>query len=74
MSQWQKREMRSAGNKPVAHAKKLSYLWNLAQQREQPVQMGKVRGHKKETEEAQWNNSADEEAKEGANEGTLWQP
>ncbi|KAG6924667.1 hypothetical protein G0U57_016806 [Chelydra serpentina] len=50
MPQWQKRGMKSADGKYIAHAEKLIYLWELAQQRTQPVLMGKVKAHKKNVE------------------------
>ncbi|XP_029769116.1 uncharacterized protein LOC115271348 [Terrapene carolina triunguis] len=74
MPQWQKRGMKSADGKYIAHAEKLIYLWDLSQQRTQPLFMGKVKAHEKNVEEAQWNKKADEQAKEGAKQGIVWQP
>lgn len=74
MPLWQKKGTKSADGKYAAHAEKLMYLWELAQRRTQPVLMGKVKAHKKNVERAQSNKKADEQAKEEAKEGTVWQP
>ncbi|XP_071609306.1 protein NYNRIN-like [Heliangelus exortis] len=69
---WRDRGMQSADGKPVTYAKKLLYLARLAEQRERPAQIIKVKAHKKGTEEAKWNKEADAKAKQGAKEGLMW--
>ncbi|CAM2105129.1 unnamed protein product [Caretta caretta] len=73
---WIPRDMTSADNKPVAHAKYLVHVWRLAEARTGQTSLFKIRAHRKSMAEiSMLNNEVDILAKQAALMGpeTLWE-
>lgn len=70
---WGKQDWKTSNGKPVAHQKKLLYVWKLAEQRKAYTKIGRVQAHQKnQTFSAQYNAQADALANGGAETGPMW--
>lgn len=72
---WLQHDMKSADNKPVAHAIHLKYIWDLAIQSKQKIQLCKIKAHTKGQSPLQLlNKQVDLLAKEACtlNDNALW--
>lgn len=75
MAQWQLRKFLTAAGKPIKHQDIITLIWELVQQRDNPLSVVKVRAHIAKNPDVHEinNNVADQLAKQAALYGEPWQ-